>query len=76
MDKRRAEKGKWRISEKELFIYGLIGGAIGGFTAMWVFRHKTAKTQFCVPYTVLFIINVIVLVVIVAGLVVVPSVLR
>ncbi len=75
VDKRRAKNSEWRITEKELFIYGILGGAIGGFCAMWTFRHKTSKRQFCVPYTVLFVLNLIVLLAIIAVLIAVPSVL-
>lgn len=66
-DKRRAEKDSWRIPERELFLWGLFGGAIGGFVAMVVCHHKTIKLSFCIPYTVLFIINLAVLVVVVAA---------
>ena len=66
-DKRRAERGGWRIPEKELFFFGLIGGAIGGFVAMLEFNHKTAKLQFCLPYTVLLIANLAVVFVIVVS---------
>ena len=65
VDKRRAERGECRnrVPEKELYFYGLIGGAIGGYIAMWMFDHKTAKPQFCIPYTVLFIANLAVVLV-------------
>ena len=75
IDKRRATNSEWRISEKELFIYGIVGGAIGGFCAMWVFRHKTSKRQFCVPYTVLFVLNLLVMLAIIIVLIAVPSAL-
>ena len=75
IDKRRATNSEWRISEKELFIYGIVGGAIGGFCAMWVFRHKTSKRQFCVPYTVLFVLNLLVMLTIIIVLIAVPSAL-
>ncbi len=75
IDKRRATNSEWRISEKELFIYGIVGGAIGGFCAMWVFRHKTSKRQFCVPYTVLFVLNLLAMLTIITVLIDVPSAL-
>jgi uncharacterized membrane protein YsdA (DUF1294 family) len=46
LDKRRAEKGKWRISEKELLLWAAIGGSPAAFFAMRRFRHKTRKTSF------------------------------
>ena len=45
-DKRRAKKGKWRISEKALLLTSFFGGAVGGFTAMQLFRHKTKHWYF------------------------------
>ena len=41
IDKRRAVRGKWRISEKVLLFLAFIGGAYGGYPAMLIFRHKT-----------------------------------
>ena len=51
VDKRRAQKGAWRISEKTLLLLPLLGGSIGGILGMRVFRHKTKHWyfQFGVP---------------------------
>lgn len=46
IDKRRAVKHRWRISEKMLFLFPLIGGALGGFLGMLAFRHKTKRWYF------------------------------
>lgn len=46
IDKRRAIKGTWRISEKTLLGLGVIGGALGGLIGMKVFRHKTRHWYF------------------------------
>ena len=40
-DKRKANKGKWRIPEKVLLLCSLFGGAYLGYPAMLIFRHKT-----------------------------------
>jgi uncharacterized membrane protein YsdA (DUF1294 family) len=45
-DKFKAQRGKWRISEKALLISSFIGGAVGGFLAMQLFRHKTKHWYF------------------------------
>ena len=45
-DKWRAVHGKWRISEKALLLSSLLGGAVGGFLAMQLFRHKTKHWYF------------------------------
>ena len=46
MDKYKAQKGKWRISEKRLLLLSFFGGAIGGYASMLLFRHKTKHWQF------------------------------
>lgn len=46
IDKKKAKKSKWRISEKTLFILSAIGGSVGGLLGMYAFRHKTRKNSF------------------------------
>lgn len=46
MDKRRAQQGAWRISEKTLFLPALAGGGLGGTLGMRLFRHKTRHWYF------------------------------
>ena len=41
VDKKKAEKGKWRTKEKTLLLLSFLGGAFGGYPAMLIFRHKT-----------------------------------
>ena len=48
IDKKKAEKNKWRIPEKTLFIVAAIGGSVGSILGMKVFRHKTKHTKFTV----------------------------
>ncbi len=45
-DKRRAIKGRWRYSEKSLFVLAFLGGALGFFLGMRIFRHKTRHWYF------------------------------
>lgn len=45
-DKSKARRGSWRISEKTLLLASLFGGALGGFLAMQIFRHKTKHWYF------------------------------
>ena len=45
-DKRKAQKSKWRISEKSLLIMSFIGGATGGYLAMHLVRHKIKHWYF------------------------------
>ncbi len=62
IDKKKAEKGKWRIQEKTIFIVAALGGGIGTIAGMYIFRHKTKKLQFTfgLPFiTILEIIGII-----------------
>ena len=46
MDKRRAKKDAWRLSEKALFLPAVLFGALGGTLGMKVFHHKTKHWYF------------------------------
>ena len=46
IDKRKAQKGKWRISEITLLLLAFFGGAIGALLGMRVFHHKTKHWKF------------------------------
>ena len=60
-DKKRAIKGKYRISEKTLFIIALLGGSIGSILGMNQFRHKTKHWYFKYGMPLILIIQVILL---------------
>ena len=47
-DKSRARNGKWRIRERTLFLFSLLGGSIGTLIGMYVFRHKTKHWYFVI----------------------------
>ena len=46
LDKLKAVKNWWRIPEWELIGLAVIGGSLGAFLGMVVFRHKTRKLKF------------------------------
>ena len=46
IDKRRARRGRWRISEQTLFLPPLLGGTAGTILGMRCFRHKTRHWYF------------------------------
>ncbi|MDE5560486.1 MAG: DUF1294 domain-containing protein [Bacteroidaceae bacterium] len=46
IDKYKAKKGKWRISEKSLLLMTFIGGGIGAWAGMKVWHHKTRHMKF------------------------------
>lgn len=45
-DKRRAVLGVSRYSEKELLALVVLGGGVGAWAAMLLYRHKTSKQPF------------------------------
>lgn len=47
-DKRRARLRRWRIPEKALFGVSLLGGSVGTWAGMYLFRHKTKHWYFVV----------------------------
>ena len=46
LDKFKARTGRWRISEKTLFVFALLLGASGGTAGMFLFHHKTKHWYF------------------------------
>jgi uncharacterized membrane protein YsdA (DUF1294 family) len=46
IDKWKAKKGKWRISEATLLILAIIGGSIGAWLGIKVWHHKTMHKKF------------------------------
>lgn len=62
IDKRKAKKGRWRISEKCLLTFAFLGGSVGALLGMKVFHHKTKKPLFyiSVPLFLLLHIGIIV----------------
>ena len=56
-DKRRARRGSWRLSEKALFLFPVLGGALGGLLGMQVFHHKTRHWYFRWGFVLLAILQ-------------------
>ena len=46
LDKRKARRGKWRITEKTLIGIAVIGGSVGAIAGMLLFHHKTKHWYF------------------------------
>jgi len=62
IDKKKAQKGKWRISESALFTLVLLGGGIGGIAGMYAFRHKTKKLSFTIGFPVILILEILIVI--------------
>lgn len=62
IDKWKAKRGAWRISEGALMTMVLFGGGIGGILGMIVFHHKTKKPKFYIGFPAILITEIIILV--------------
>ena len=59
LDKLKALRNNYRISEKTLIFIALIGGAIGIILGMLIFHHKTKKILFKVGIPIIIMIQII-----------------
>ena len=46
VDKVKAKKNRWRISERTLMLSAALGGSVGALLGMYTFRHKTRHLKF------------------------------
>ena len=46
VDKLKARKGHWRISEATLLLLAIVGGSIGSWLGMKAWHHKTMHLKF------------------------------
>jgi uncharacterized membrane protein YsdA (DUF1294 family) len=59
IDKKKAEKGAWRISEHTLLMIAFLGGSIGSIIGMYKFRHKTQKPRFYIGVPVIITLQIV-----------------
>ena len=60
IDKRKAIKHQYRIPEKTLFLVAILGGSLGGFLGMELFRHKTKHMKFVIGFPAIFLIQAVI----------------
>ena len=58
IDKYKAKKGKWRISEATLLTMAAIGGSIGAWAGMPIWHHKTMHKKFKYGIPVIIIMQI------------------
>lgn len=58
IDKYKAKKGRWRISEATLLIMAVIGGSIGAWAGMRLWHHKTIHKKFKYGIPIIIILQV------------------
>ena len=58
VDKKRAIRGAFRISEASLFFVAFIGGSLGSIIGMQHFRHKTKHWYFQYGMPVILMVQI------------------
>ena len=58
IDKYKAKKGRWRISEATLLLMAVIGGSIGAWAGMRLWHHKTMHKKFKYGIPVIIIMQI------------------
>ena len=58
IDKYKAKKNKWRISEATLLTMAAIGGSIGAWAGMRLWHHKTMHKKFKYGIPVIIIMQI------------------
>ena len=57
IDKYKAKKGKWRISEATLLSMAVFGGSVGAWLGMKAFHHKTMHKKFYIGVPTIIILQ-------------------
>ena len=58
VDKLKAMRNKYRISEATLLVTSFVGGSLGGILAMYIFRHKTRVLRFKIGLPIMLIFHI------------------
>ena len=58
VDKLKAKKGAWRIPEATLLLVAFLGGSVGAFLGMEIFRHKTKHAKFKILVPLFLILHI------------------
>jgi uncharacterized membrane protein YsdA (DUF1294 family) len=61
LDKQKAKQNKRRISEFTLLLVSFLGGSLGSFLAMFIFRHKTSKTSFKIKFGLILLAQILII---------------
>ena len=58
IDKWKAKRSKWRVTEAALLLLAALGGSIGAWLGMKVWRHKTMHKKFKYGIPLIIIVQV------------------
>lgn len=61
LDKQKAKKGQWRISEATLFSTAILLGSVGILAGMYLFHHKTKHLKFILGIPVILFVQIYIL---------------
>lgn len=59
IDKSKAKRDEYRISEAMLLLIAALGGSVGAMMAMTVFRHKTQHKKFTLGVPGILLVQII-----------------
>lgn len=59
LDKKKARMGAWRIPEGMLMSLAVLGGSIGIYLGMYLFRHKTKKPKFFLGIPLVLLLQIL-----------------
>ncbi|MBO4481935.1 MAG: DUF1294 domain-containing protein [Bacteroidales bacterium] len=60
IDKYRAQRHQYRIPEATLFTVAILGGSLGAWAGMYLFRHKTAHKRFVIGIPLILVVQIVV----------------
>ena len=58
IDKQKAKAHAWRIPEKTLFLVSLLGGSLGTWCGVYLFRHKTKHWYFVIGMPLILFLQI------------------
>ena len=59
IDKHKAKKGAFRISEATLFVLAILGGSLSEYLMMKAIRHKTLHKRFMIGLPLIMILQLV-----------------
>lgn len=60
IDKWKAHRKQWRISEKMLLFLAIFGGSAGALAGMYTFHHKTLHKKFAIGVPLILVIQIMI----------------
>lgn len=61
VDKHRARRRQWRIPERTLLLFAVLGGTPGAILGMELFHHKIRHRKFCYGLPAILVVQLAVL---------------